>query len=512
MNALKEHLEFSTREDAGKVLLRGERLSKIYCDDLITASHYAARDMLFGHRRSLNGVRLRPHEFYAVRNVSLEVKRGEVVGILGASQSGKSALTSLLGGLLVPDEGKLVTYGRVLLVNSITSSFKPMLTLRENVLFRMILLGASSTGLSDRSQRVLEFAGLVGKESIKLHNFPPDEIKRVGLSILLHAECELLVFDELPSAQGDDAFHQRVVTMMHEFLATRGVVIATRKYKVLNSIADRVLVLDAGEVIFEGPPKEASVEFSRRMGIEKRRSFSLFLPRVGGENASTADDESNQDLVLGQDSIDEFDELNSEEFGGQYKLDTEDLRESEPALKHHEVVRKRKARGIITNVCIDGKPIANVDLLSFPDNTVSRVFEITYTVLSSFQCDWARVTLHQPRSVEPMTYFTLWDINAGNERINFSVGETYVFRFRLTLDEVVDGIYGLALTMDHGDHASSAKPDLCKIAQVRKGMSVLTTNSAKIHVWDLSITTVTSPELDNTLPSSSQSRVSLSRD
>lgn len=497
MNALGEdHTNVST--DTGKVLLRGDRLSKVFCDDLIMASHYAARDMLFGRRRLGDGTVLRPHEFYALRGVSLEVRRGEIVGILGASQSGKTALTSLLGGLLVPDEGKLETFGRVLLVNSITSSFKPMLTLRENVRFRMILIGASSVDLENHSQRVIEFAGLNGKESIKLHNLHPEEVKRVGMSILLHTECDLLIFDELPSAPGNEAFHQRAVVMMQEFLSTRGAVIATRKRKVLDAIADRVLVLDAGEVIFEGSPKEASVVYSERMGVEKRGSFSLFVPSGGVVGiASTTDEVLDQGLTSGLDYADELDELDGDEIDGRNEHETEEQPEHDAVVKPIELARKRKARGTITEVYVDGLPITGPDLLSFDDHTSSREFKISYTVASSFQCAWARISLHQPRSVEPMTFFTLWDVNDGADCVDFTMGVTYVYQFNLEMGEVADGVYGLALMLDRGDRSPSDTPDLCKIAQVRKGVPTPTAHSIRIYVKDLSIVSLVHSGSDN---------------
>ncbi|MEX0759497.1 MAG: ATP-binding cassette domain-containing protein [Tistlia sp.] len=235
-----------------------ESLDKVFCADLWRSSRYALFDLLTpaALRRRTADKPLRPQEFYALRDVSFTVAKGETVGVLGLRRSGKSTLANVVGGLYPPDRGRVSVPGRTALVNAESGGCRPMLTLRENLRFRAALYGADRAWLRERTDEVLEFAGLRDQAERPTFNADPIHVRRLGLSIALHLEADTFVFDESLSLR-DPVLGERAQQRLFSLLEGRSALILSQDRDLLWTYATRGLVLDRGQIVFDGPIDEA---------------------------------------------------------------------------------------------------------------------------------------------------------------------------------------------------------------------------------------------------------------
>lgn len=196
-------------------LVKVENVSKKFCRSLKKSLWYGMLDL--GHE--LTGRRrddcLRPDEFWALRDVSFELKRGECLGLIGYNGAGKTTLLRMLCGLIKPDTGRIAMHGRVGALIALGAGFNPVLTGRENVFVAGAVLGMSSREIRDKYDAIVEFAELGEFMDTPVQNYSTGMHVRLGFSIAAQLEPNILVLDEV-LAVGDARFQVKCINRIRE--------------------------------------------------------------------------------------------------------------------------------------------------------------------------------------------------------------------------------------------------------------------------------------------------------
>ena len=202
-------------------------------------------------------------EFWAVRDVSFEVKPGEALGIIGANGAGKSTTLKLLSRILKPTRGCAEVRGRVGALIEVAAGFHPDLTGRENVFLQGAIMGMTREEIRRAFDRIVDFAGVREFIDTPVKRYSSGMNARLGFAIAAHLDPDVLLVDEVLSV-GDMGFQERCVTRMRELLA-RGVplVFVSHNLSAIQDLCTRAIVLSHGRAVFDGDPAAAIVAYRR---------------------------------------------------------------------------------------------------------------------------------------------------------------------------------------------------------------------------------------------------------
>ncbi len=199
--------------------------------------------------------RLEHIDFWALREVSLDVQRGEVFGIIGHNGAGKSTLLKVVAGLLHPTEGRVVVRGRVAPLLDLGAGFHPELTGRENVYLFGTLLGMSRREVDQRFESIVDFADLWDFVDAPLRTFSTGMTARLGFAVATCRLADILLVDEV-LAVGDVHFQEKCLERMDAF-RERGATIlfVTHALENAKEICNRAVWLSEGRVMDIGPAR-----------------------------------------------------------------------------------------------------------------------------------------------------------------------------------------------------------------------------------------------------------------
>jgi lipopolysaccharide transport system ATP-binding protein len=232
--------------------LRFDRVSKRY---LIPheAEDSASRQSWIHNLRSLWRP---PAEFWAVRDVSFEVKRGEALGIIGSNGAGKSTILKLLASITTPSAGEITINGRAAALIEVGSGFHPDLTGRENVYLSGSILGMTRSEIGRKLESIIDFAEIGEFIDIPVKRYSSGMYVRLGFAIAAHLEPEILLLDEV-LAVGDMAFQRKCFDRVRALQREgRTIIFISHDLIAVEALCDRVLLMQHGEVIADGPPGE----------------------------------------------------------------------------------------------------------------------------------------------------------------------------------------------------------------------------------------------------------------
>ena len=242
------------------------------------------RQMLFGWMGREWG-----HAFWALRDVSFDLGRGERIGIIGLNGSGKSTLLQIIAGTLAPTEGEALIRGRVAALLELGSGFHPDFTGRENVLLNAALHGLDPTEAAERLPAIAEFADIGDALDQPVRHYSSGMFVRLAFAVATSVDADLLLVDEALSV-GDVFFQQKCFGRLEE-LRNHGtaVVFVSHAMSEVEQFCDRVLLLEGGRPAFLGRPQEAISRYYL-LHQEHRRAE----PVVESSAVSVGLDESNQ--------------------------------------------------------------------------------------------------------------------------------------------------------------------------------------------------------------------------
>ena len=217
-------------------------------------------------------------EFWALRDVSFEVRKGEVIGIIGRNGSGKSTLLQLICGTLSPTGGKVETIGRIAALLELGSGFNPEFTGRENVFLNGALLGLSTQEMEQRFSAIEAFADIGEFIDQAVKTYSSGMMVRLAFSVAVHVDPDILVVDEALSV-GDIAFRNRCMEFIQRLMA-RGVTIlfVTHDLGTLQLLCSRVIWLSHGITAGSGDPIRIAQDY-----------YISSLPAKGREIAASAE-------------------------------------------------------------------------------------------------------------------------------------------------------------------------------------------------------------------------------
>jgi len=155
-------------------------------------------------------------KFYATKNLDLEIKKGEILGIVGKNGSGKSTLLKLITGVLTPDEGSITVNGKISALLELGSGFNPEFTGMQNIFFYGTILGFSKEEMKEKLDDILAFADIGDFIQQPLKTYSSGMKSRLGFAVAVHIDPEILILDEV-LAVGDILFRRKCYAKMEEF-------------------------------------------------------------------------------------------------------------------------------------------------------------------------------------------------------------------------------------------------------------------------------------------------------
>jgi ABC-type polysaccharide/polyol phosphate transport system ATPase subunit len=200
--------------------------------------------------------RIRYDDYLALRDVSIQVREGEMLGIIGHNGAGKSTLLKVVARVLKPKQGRVWINGRVAPLLECGAGFHPELTGRENVFLNGTLLGLTRIEIESRYNGIVDFAELNDFIDAPLRTYSSGMVTRLGFSVATDANADILIVDEVLSV-GDAAFQQKSLKRIHQF-RNQGTTIlfVSHDLDTVETMCNRVIWLDHGGVKASGPAKE----------------------------------------------------------------------------------------------------------------------------------------------------------------------------------------------------------------------------------------------------------------
>lgn len=199
--------------------------------------------------------------FLALDNVSLSVKRGEVVGIIGRNGCGKSTLLRIIAGIFSPDQGYCRSAGKISLLAGLGTGFTGHLTGRENAFLYGSILGHEQTVMKELMEEIISFSELESFIDEPLRTYSAGMKARLGLAVASALNPEILLIDEVLGV-GDPVFKEKSKKKILDMVSEAGtVVIVSHSFGLMTSICDRVIHMSDGKIKFVGQPKEAIASY-----------------------------------------------------------------------------------------------------------------------------------------------------------------------------------------------------------------------------------------------------------
>ena len=231
-----------------ETLIKVEGLSKKFTRDLKRGLLYGTADTA----RSMLGINyktdyLRKKEFWALQDINFELKRGEVLGLIGRNGCGKSTLLRLLTGIFPPDKGKITMKGRVGALIAVGAGFHPHMSGRENVYLNGTLLGMNRHEIKKRFEEIVEFAEIGEFIDAPVATYSSGMRVRLGFAIAAHIEPDILLIDEV-LAVGDVGFRIKSLNKISDLLEKCAVIFVSHTMPHVAKISTKAIILKDGKI------------------------------------------------------------------------------------------------------------------------------------------------------------------------------------------------------------------------------------------------------------------------
>jgi lipopolysaccharide transport system ATP-binding protein len=249
-----------------EVLVKVEGVSKKFCKDLKKSLKYGMQDLggaLFANKEKRS---LRQDEFWAVKNISFEVKRGECVGLIGHNGAGKSTLLKMLNGLINPDIGSIEMHGRVGALIELGAGFNPILTGRENIYNNGAILGFTTKEIDDKLENIIEFSEIREFIDMPVQNYSSGMKVRLGFAVAAQMEPDVLIIDEV-LAVGDVGFRLKCFKVIDSILPNTAIIFVSHNMSMVSRICSKILLMDGGKEKYLGADTSKGIDlyYSRFM-------------------------------------------------------------------------------------------------------------------------------------------------------------------------------------------------------------------------------------------------------
>src|SRR3954453_574262 len=215
-------------------------------DEVVAAEGVSKRFRLYHERNQslkaafMRGRRAKYDEFWALRDVDVQIEAGKTFGLIGHNGSGKSTLLKCLAGILVPDSGSIRTQGKVSALLELGAGFHPELSGRDNVYLNGSILGLSKKQIDAQFDQIVDFAGLEQFIDTPVKNYSSGMYVRLGFSVAINVDPEILMVDEV-LAVGDEQFQRRCAEKFAEFKEDgKTIVLVSHALGTMRTMCDEV--------------------------------------------------------------------------------------------------------------------------------------------------------------------------------------------------------------------------------------------------------------------------------
>ncbi|MGP3535478.1 ABC transporter ATP-binding protein [Microbacterium sp. RD1] len=205
--------------------------------------------------------RAHKQDFWALSDVSLDIRAGNTIGLIGHNGSGKSTLLKVIGGIIQPTSGSVEQRGRIAALLELGAGFHPDLTGRENVFLNASVLGLSAEETAAQFDAILEFSGVGEFIDTQIKFYSSGMYVRLAFAIAVHTDPDILLVDEV-LAVGDEQFQRKCLDKISEFQSEgRTIIIVSHALDQIAALCDRVILLNRGQMVYDGIPATAIERF-----------------------------------------------------------------------------------------------------------------------------------------------------------------------------------------------------------------------------------------------------------
>jgi ABC-type polysaccharide/polyol phosphate transport system ATPase subunit len=291
---------------SASIVLQASGVYKKFCRNLRRSMIYGLKDLARGT------VGLRPHteslrrdEFWALDDVSFELRENEILGIIGANGSGKSTLLRILTGIYPPDKGHIKMDGKVGGIIALGAGMHPHMTGRENVYLNATILGMTRDEIQEKFDSIVAFAELGEFLDAPLSTYSSGMKVRLGFAVAIHCKPDILLIDEV-LAVGDARFRNKCMAALAEYRKNaKAIIFISHDMDSIRTLCTRLMVLQYGKVLFDGDVGEGLVHYNRIMNggngepeLYSLDQFSDAISEMSITAKQTGGDELSCDLEL----------------------------------------------------------------------------------------------------------------------------------------------------------------------------------------------------------------------
>ena len=234
------------------ILIQAEAVSKKFCRNLKRSLWYGVQDIgteLMQRRKKTD---LRKDEFWAVKDLSFELRRGECLGLIGHNGAGKSTLLKMLNGLIKPDAGHITMKGRVGALIELGTGFNPILTGRENIYNNGAVLGFSKKEIDKKFDSIVDFSEISDFIDTPVQNYSSGMKVRLGFAVASQMEPDILLIDEV-LAVGDISFILKCFGRMDSLLQNTSIILVSHNIPQIARMCTNLLLMKEGKAIYNSP-------------------------------------------------------------------------------------------------------------------------------------------------------------------------------------------------------------------------------------------------------------------
>lgn len=254
-----------------EVLVKVEHVSKKFCRTLKRSLWYGIQDVageMLGRQGGQD--RLREGEFWSVRDVSFELKKGECLGLIGPNGAGKSTLLKMVNGLIKPDGGLITIHGRVGGLIELGAGFNPILTGLENIYVNGSVLGLTKREIDTKLDAIIDFSEMKEFIDTPVQSYSSGMKVRLGFAIATQMEPDVLLIDEV-LAVGDIGFRSKCYARLADLVERCAVIFVSHQMYFVNRLSSTALLLNRGKKDFLGPPPQAIAKYNALFEIEGKK-------------------------------------------------------------------------------------------------------------------------------------------------------------------------------------------------------------------------------------------------
>ena len=277
LDPTQQHTADNLETDSREVLVSFDHVSKKFCRNLRRSMAYGLLEL----SKNLVGLKvesgaLRKGEFWALKDVSFAMKRGETLGVMGLNGSGKTTLLRMIAGIFPPDQGEVMVRGRIGTLISMGAGFHPHMTGRENIYVNGSIMGITREELDAQFDDIVDFAEVGKFLDAPLSTYSSGMRVRLGFAIATAVIPDVLLLDEV-FAVGDIVFRQRSIERIQHILNNAAVILVSNRPEFIELLCSRALWLEKGQIIAEGNVDEVAA----RYGEESSQRSVSFAMRKG---------------------------------------------------------------------------------------------------------------------------------------------------------------------------------------------------------------------------------------